>query len=183
MTNHLQTIMAEVEAVLNHVEQTEIERVAGILKDSKRIFVAGEGRSGLMAKSFAMRLMHLGAEVFAVGETITPSIKQEDTLIVVSGSGKTKNVRWTAEKAKELGCLVIAFTSNLESELAAAASSNIHIPAATKYRKEGEMESIQPLGSLFDQCMHIVFDSICLCFAELKKVEHSSAFNLHSNLE
>ena len=136
-----------------------------------------------MAKSFAMRLMHLGAEVFVVGETITPAIKGEDTLIVVSGSGKTKNVIWVAEKARELGCSVIAFTSNLESELAEVASSNVHIPAATKYRKEGEMESIQPLGSLFDQCMHLVFDSICLCFAELKKVEHSNAFKLHSNLE
>ena len=36
----------------------------------------GAGRSGLVAKAFAMRLMHLGLEAFVVGETITPALNK-----------------------------------------------------------------------------------------------------------
>ncbi len=37
-----------------------------------RIFVTGLGRTGLMARGFAMRLMHLGRRVYHVGDVITP---------------------------------------------------------------------------------------------------------------
>ncbi|XZF76984.1 6-phospho-3-hexuloisomerase [Bacillus sp. AL-1R] len=183
MSNYMETILTEIQDVLRFVEETTIAKVGKVLSESGRIFVAGEGRSGLMAKSFAMRLMHLGAEVFVIGETITPAIKKGDTLIVVSGSGTSKSVVWAAEKAKELDCFVIAFTTNLESKLVSFATLPVHIPASTKYRREGEMESIQPLGSLFDQCAHIIFDSVCLCYGKQKDIEHSTAFQLHSNLE
>jgi len=42
--------------------------------DAKRIYVTGAGRSGLIARAFAMRLLHLGFDVFVVGETVTPAI-------------------------------------------------------------------------------------------------------------
>ena len=53
----------------------------------KRIIVCGTGRSGLMLKSFAMRLMQIGYISYVVGETITPAIKEGDLLIVASASG------------------------------------------------------------------------------------------------
>ncbi|PKG22515.1 6-phospho-3-hexuloisomerase [Niallia nealsonii] len=179
----LASIQTEIHLVLSQVKETLLEETAELLKSKKRIFVIGEGRSGLMAKSFAMRLMHLGATVYVVGETITPSIAGDDVLVAISGSGKTKSVVWTAEAAKSLGCYTIAVTTDSSSPLANTASSIITIPASTKYRKEHELDSIQPLGSLFDQCAHIVFDTICLCYAEQNKVEFATAFKNHSNLE
>lgn len=179
----IEKIIAEIKAVLNQINEENVEKLGQTLAKSKRIFVIGEGRSGLMAKSFAMRLMHLGAGVYVVGETITPSIEEGDTLVAVSGSGKTKQVVWTAEKAKELGCHVIAVTTDLESPLSKAASDILHIPAATKYRSVGEAESIQPLGSLFDQCAHLLFDTICLHYASLGASSADDAFKRHSNLE
>ena len=47
-----------------------------------RIFIAGVGRTGLMMKSFSMRLMHLGLKVFYIGETNTPKINHKDLIIV-----------------------------------------------------------------------------------------------------
>jgi len=181
--NKLASIQAEIHLVLSQVEEKLLMETAELLKTKKRIFVIGEGRSGLMAKSFAMRLMHLGACVYVVGETITPSIASDDVLVAISGSGKTKSVIWTAEAAKDLGCHTIAITTDSSSPLANAALSIVNIPASTKYRKENETPSIQPLGSLFDQCAHIVFDTICLCYAEQNKVEFATAFKNHSNLE
>ncbi|MFS0775070.1 6-phospho-3-hexuloisomerase [Neobacillus sp. 3P2-tot-E-2] len=177
------TIIKEIETVLSQVEENKLEEIAGKLQKAKRIFVIGEGRSGLMAKSFAMRLMHLGAAVFVVGETITPSIEEGDLLVAISGSGTTKNVVWTAEKTHSLGCSVVAVTTNPESPLADSATTILHVPAATKYRRESELKTIQPLGSLFDQCAHIVFDTLCLQYSALTKVDHSAAFGRHSNLE
>jgi 6-phospho-3-hexuloisomerase len=104
-------------------------------------------------------------------------------LVAVSGSGKTKSVLWTAVKAKELGCFVLAVTADSEGPLAETASISLHVPAATKYRKEGEQPTVQPLGSLFDQCVHLLFDAICLKYAELRKVSNEQAFLKHSNVE
>lgn len=181
--NVIPAILKEIETVLSQVSDETLHELAVQLKEAKRIFIVGEGRSGLMAKSFAMRLMHLGKTVYVVGETITPSIAEGDLLVAVSGSGTTKSVVWTAEKTISLGCRVIAVTTNPESALAAAASKILHVPAATKYRRENELKTIQPLGSLFDQCAHILFDTICLLFSKLNEIDHTSAFGRHNNLE
>jgi Predicted sugar phosphate isomerase involved in capsule formation len=51
----------------------------------------GAGRSGLVAKAFAMRLMHLGMISYVVGETITPALQTGDLIVVLSGIRKDKN--------------------------------------------------------------------------------------------
>jgi 6-phospho-3-hexuloisomerase len=177
------TILKEIETVIVQVAEEQLGKLAAELQKAKRIFIIGEGRSGFMAKSFAMRLMHLGATVYVVGETTTPAIAEGDLLVAVSGSGTTKSVVWTAEKAQELGCTVIAVTTNPESPLAAVATEILHVPAATKYRRENELKTIQPLGSLFDQSVHLFFDTICLLFSKLNEVDHTQALGRHSNLE
>ena len=76
----------------------------------------GAGRSGLVAKAFAMRLMHLGFQAFVVGETITPSLSKGDIMVIFSGSGRTKTVADIAETAKEIGAKICLITSNAEFE-------------------------------------------------------------------
>ncbi|MGG3572446.1 6-phospho-3-hexuloisomerase [Bacillus gobiensis] len=179
----LDRIIEEIKFVSGKIDKLQIEKMADLLARSERIFVIGEGRSGLMAKSFAMRLMHLGATVYVVGETITPSIEKNDVLVAVSGSGTTKSVVWTAGKARSLGCFVAAITTDPESELASYSSLTLQIPAATKYRRENELKTIQPLGSLFDQCAHIAFDTVCWEYGRKNEVGHDQAFQKHSNME
>ncbi|RIV19557.1 6-phospho-3-hexuloisomerase [Alicyclobacillaceae bacterium I2511] len=180
--NWVDAIIREVTSVLERVPPSEVFQTAQRLQEARRIFVVGEGRSGLMAKSFAMRLMHLGATVYVVGETITPAIQAEDTLLAVSGSGHTEAVVATAAKAKRLGCFVLALTTDADSELAKSADMIVRVPAATKYRQSGESPSIQPLGSLFDQSVHLLLDAICLCYAQWTHEDNSSALQRHRNL-
>ncbi|WNS81428.1 6-phospho-3-hexuloisomerase [Domibacillus sp. DTU_2020_1001157_1_SI_ALB_TIR_016] len=183
MKEKIKAVLAEIEDVTSHVQEGQLERAADHLTSAERIFVFGEGRSGFMAKSFAMRLMHLGVQSFVIGETTTPSIQKGDVIVLVSGSGKTKSVCWTAERAAQLGCVTIAVTTDPASPLASHASSILHVPAATKYRNEGERKSIQPLGSLFDQSTHVLFDVLCLNYAEKQDRTHEQTFKLHSNVE
>lgn len=180
--SELEAIVSEVGAVLAKVAPEQVERFTDDLRAARRVFVLGEGRSGLMAKAFAMRLMHLGATVYAVGETITPATEAGDTLVAISGSGTTASVLLVAERVREIGGVVLAVSTNPDSPLAALASRIIHVPAATKYRREGEAASIQPLGSLFDQCAHLVFDAVCLGLAR-DASSPGAALARHSNLE
>ncbi len=60
--------------------------------NQKKIFVAGAGRSGFMAKSFPMRMMHMGIDAYVIGETVTPNFEKDDILIIESGSGETKGL-------------------------------------------------------------------------------------------
>ena len=57
------------------VSQAEMERFADAILKADRIFVAGAGRSGFVARAFANRLMHMGLTVYFVGEPTTPAIK------------------------------------------------------------------------------------------------------------
>ncbi len=59
-----------------------------------------QGRSGLAAKAFAMRLMHLGISSYVVGETISPAIYDDDCIIAISGSGETNTIVSAARIAK-----------------------------------------------------------------------------------
>lgn len=176
-------IVEEINHVISQINEDDIERVSKHLLTNKRIFVTGEGRSGLMGKSFAMRLMHLGLTVFVIGETITPALQANDILIAVSGSGTTKSVIDKVEIAQRLNCQIISFTTNNQSQLAEKSVESIIIPAATKYRRSDEFQTIQPLGSLFDQSLHVVLDTVCLYVAKGVKADHDDAFKRHSNVE
>ena len=71
------------------VDGSQLEQAEKLIDKNKCIFILGAGRSGLMARGFAMRLVHIGYTVYVIGETITPSIQAGDVLVSVSGSGKT----------------------------------------------------------------------------------------------
>ena len=177
------TILGEIQGVLDTFDYAALDAVAGELNAASHVVVAGEGRSGFMAKAFAMRLMHLGVPVHVVGETTTPALGSADLLVAVSGSGTTASTVRAAQQANAVGGRVIAVTTDPDSPLAVAAATVVHVPAATKYRKPSEAATIQPLSSLFDQVCHIVFDAVCLRLAMLRDVDNAAARAAHANTE
>ena len=136
-----------------------------------------------MARAFAMRLMHLGLTVYVIGETTTPAVAAGDTVVAVSGSGTTAGTVRVADQAQEVGATVLAVTTEPESPLGRLAGSILVIPAATKYRRDGEAPTIQPLSSLFDQATHVALDAICLDLASRRGVDNATAKATHANTE
>lgn len=183
MRDDMTAVLAEIRGVLDKVDPSEIDTLVDRLEQAPRVFVAGEGRSGLMGKAFAMRLMHLGLRVYAVGETITPSVTEGDVVVVISGSGTTGGAVRTAEKARGAGAGVLAVTTDTSSPLARLAEHVLVLPAATKFRNAGEAPTIQPLSSLFDQNTHIALDVACLELARRRDVDNEGARSAHSNTE
>ena len=64
------------------------------------IFLAGSGRSGFVAKFFAMRLMHLGFHVYVFGESLVPPVHDGDIIIFISKSGGENAVTDSIESTK-----------------------------------------------------------------------------------
>ena len=157
----LETAMQEINGVLEKVSRTELDAAVDLIQGDRRIFVDGEGRSGLMAKGFAMRLMHLNYTVFVAGETITPALKKDDVFIAVSGSGESSHVVADTRKAAAAGCRVLAVTSKPESTVASLASGILTVPGTVKGDAGSGRTSVQLLSSLFDQCLHITLDAVC----------------------
>ena len=180
--NDFTVILQEIEGVLKKVREEEVDRFITDLSDSVRIFVIGEGRSGFAIKSFAMRLMHLGLQVYVHGETITPSIQSGDLLIAASGSGSTPGVIVAVQSAKRLNVRISVLTVHSDSLLASLADHVVRIPAATKYRQQDESVSQQALGTLYDQCLHIILDGVCLRINRLRGETAQEIFDRHSNM-
>ena len=137
MVEVLQDIMQEIEDVIDKVKDEELQAVMAELDKSRRVFVAGEGRSGFSARGFAMRLMHIGYTVYFVGETITPAMQAGDVFIGVSGSGKSASVVNDAKKAKDVGLTVIAVTSKPESPACGSCKNSTCDPWNCKRRYRG----------------------------------------------
>lgn len=185
MKSIIQTVANEISNVLANVQEEEALHLSNELNTAKRIFVFGEGRSGLMGKAFAMRLMHGGYNVYVLGETITPSITDNDLFIAISGSGSTGAVTQLAGKAKECGARIFAVTTNRSSKLGEISDGILVIPAATKKRLPEEPQTVQPLGNQFDQTVHLLLDAIIIASLQEneKGISHEDMVKRHTNLE
>lgn len=175
-------IVSELSKTLAAVPDEAMERLAGDLLGASRVFVAGAGRSGLMMRAFAMRLMHLGLTAYVVGEAVTPSLASGDLLLVGSGSGETKSLVAMAEKARGLDATVALATVAPASTLARLAATVVVIPAAVK-DGGGSGGSAQPMGSLFEQSLLLLLDAVVLRLMARQGIDAAAMFGRHANLE
>jgi 6-phospho-3-hexuloisomerase len=174
-------IVDNVQSVSDELDPKVIKEMTDLLKSSKNVFLLGLGRSGLVAKAFAMRLMHLGIGVYVVGETITPAITNEDCLLAISGSGETSYIITTAQIAQKRGAKIIAVTSYVDSTLGKKADLVVHVKGRTKIDSEknyisrqinGKHQSLSPLGTLFEVTSLIFLDGlIAQLMVEMGKTE------------
>jgi 6-phospho-3-hexuloisomerase len=166
-----------VERTLSKISHKQVENMINMLlwAKYKHILIIGVGRSGLIGRAFAMRLIHLDFDVYVMGETITPAIGNGDLIIAISGSGTTKLAVTAAEIGKEVGARIIAVTSHPNSDLGKIADHVVQIRGRTKIAKEkdyflrqltGVHEPLAPLGTIFELSAMIFFDSL---IAELIK--------------
>jgi 6-phospho-3-hexuloisomerase len=185
---------SKIRAIANTISDDDVERFIAELLQARRVYVIGAGRSGLVAKAFAMRLMHLGLKAYVVGETITPSLTAGDAMVIFSGSGRTKTVADIAETAKEIGAHICLISSNAESRIGRIADCIVIIE---HHRDEveddgvefeirqmmGEHKSFAPLGTLFETASMIFGDAVISRLMEITKTDESALKNRHTNIE
>lgn len=179
---NLSLIQEEITATTARIEEQQLKAVLDQIRDAERIFVAGAGRSGLVLRMAAMRLMHLGLVVHVAGDTTTPAISSGDLLIVASGSGTTSGVVKAAETAAKVGARIAAITTNPGSPLAELADAVVVVPAAQK-TDHGSTVSRQYSGSLFEQTLFLTTEAIFQTLWEATDEPAEQLWLRHANLE
>ena len=193
MKNSIKAIIGNIVSAEEFLDEESIDKFENIIIESENVFVTGAGRSGLDAKAFAMRLMHLGLSAYVVGETISPAINEEDCIIAISGSGETNTIVSAVKIAKNRGSKVLVVTSYPESNLGQLADSCLLVKGRTKkevddenYMKRqinGNYTSLTPLGTAFELTTLVFLDAIV---SELMEKMHQTESDLkarHTVLE
>ncbi|MGZ7043853.1 MAG: 6-phospho-3-hexuloisomerase [Methanobacterium sp.] len=162
-------IIDNVKDVSRDVDGERINNMLDMLISANNVFIIGLGRSGLVARAFAMRLMHLGISVYVVGETITPAINSNDCLLAISGSGETSFIISTAKISRKRNAKIIAVTSYEDSTLGKLSDLIIHVKGRTKIDAEkdyikrqinGKHQPLAPLGTLFEVSTLIFLEGV-----------------------
>jgi len=192
--NAWKEIMRFATEALSQIQPDEVDTMVRWIIEAKekRLLIIGVGRSGLVGRSFAMRMMHLGFNVYVMGETITPAIGKGDLIVAISGSGTTKLVVTASEIAKEVGARIIAVTSHPDSDLGKLADHIVLVKGRTKIAAEtdyflrqitGAHEPLAPLGTIFEVSALIFFDSIIVeLMRKLGKTE-KDMLSRHATIE
>ena len=189
-------ILSGARKAMTELDLEKVEKFIQLILDSKnkKIFVVGQGRSGFVGRSFALRLMNMGLTVYFLGETITPAAGKEDLILAISGSGTTKITLTASSTAKEIGAQVVAVTSYPESPLGNLADLIVPIGGRTKlgWPKEkdylvrqilGESETLSPLGSIFENNCMVFLDSMVVALMHRLGKSEDELRKLHATLE
>lgn len=182
---NLKAILEELGRAAEEVEEEQVQAFADEILRAKKIFVAGAGRSGCAASAFANRLMHLGFTVYYVGEITNPPISEGDLLVIGSGSGTTAGLVAKANKAVSVGARVATVTISPENTIGQLSGAYIRIPGTTRLLQEesASPQSLQPVGSMFEQLSWLVYDSVVIALREKTGQTNDDLIKRHGNLE
>ncbi len=178
------------------IDLSEVDKMVEVLinvyRTKRKALVMGAGRSGLVGKAFAMRLLHLGFNSYVLGETIVPSVSSGDVAIAISGSGRTGLIVEAADAAKKVGTYVVAITTYPESPLGKIADLVVRIPGRSKISKMddyfarqilGLHEPLAPLGTLFEDTAMLFLDGVIYYLMIKLNVTEEEMRSRHANVE
>jgi len=176
---HQKLIIDKISGILAATDAGYDAKLTAMLDQASRVFVAGAGRSGLVARFFAMRLMHGGYEVFVVGEIVTPSIRKGDLLIVISGSGETETMLAFTKKAKEQGASIALVCTRDSSSLGDLADNLFRIGSPELFGKVVGM----PMGTVFELSTLLFLEATISHIIHEKGIPEEEMRTRHANLE
>jgi len=175
--------LAEVGAVLDRALPTQIEVMAPPILAARRIALHGVGREGLMMKSLAMRLYHLGLDAHVVGDMTTPPVGNGDLLIVSAGPGQFSTIMALIGVARSAGATTMCVTAESEGAAPRAADHAIHIHAQTMASDQTGAASVLPMGSLFEAAQFLLFEMLILHLRDTVGMTPDAMRANHTNLE
>lgn len=163
LSEHMNFVSDYIKTISKKLDTENVNRLINEIINTKRIFLMGAGRSGLEARAFAMRLMHLGFDVHVVGDVTAPVPTNEDLVIIISGSGKTRSIVDLGTDIKGKGPKMAIITANKDYSLILDMAIIIHV--TIEDIDKDLRECFLPMGTLFEAVSHIFLDAI---ISELK---------------
>jgi 6-phospho-3-hexuloisomerase len=181
--SNVEIVLSELDKALHDTASESVINLKGEILKANKVFFVGVGRVLLSLQAVAKRLAHLGINTHFVGEITEPAITPKGLLIVGSGSGASLFPLAIAKKAKTIGAKIVHIGSNPNSEMKNIAHFMVRIPVRTKFYLEDEIESSQPMTSLFEQSLLLLGDILVKMIIDEKNIDLKELWQYHANLE
>jgi 6-phospho-3-hexuloisomerase len=156
-------IGARVTRALEGIDPLAIARAVEILVKAPQIFVYGAGRSGIIGRAFAMRLVQAGLRAYVIGESVTPLVRAGDAVFLLSAQGESYSSIQTGNIVRREGAQLIVLTSKPESKIAHTATHLLTV----EFESDPDQPQYAPLGTLFEEASLRLTDGL---IAELLRV-------------
>ncbi len=156
-----------VSEALDRLDPAAVATAVAILARAPATFVYGAGRSGIIGRAFAMRLVQLGLTAYVIGESVTPIVRRGDAVFILSGRGESSSSIQTANIVRREGADLIVFTARASSKLAHIATALLTLD----FPEDPDRARFAPLGTLFEAASLRLTDAIV---AELLKARGES---------
>lgn len=181
---YTETVLREHKSVFDAQDMPQLKEFLEAIAAARRVFVVGAGREGIAARSFAMRLMHLGKEVHWVWDDTTPGMGVDDLYLAVDGSGRIGHIDYLTQQAKATGAVIGIITGDPNHAIPQAADHLLFIPAAVyKGTDPRVVSSIQPMGNLFEQHLFLLFDVMVMLLRDELGLTSEQMESRHRNIE
>ena len=177
-------VVSEISKALMSIDEKSVVALKEEILKAEKVYFVAVGRVMLSMQSAVKRLAHLGISAHYVGEITEPCFTNKDLLIVASGSGSSIFPLNIAKKARALAseCKIIHIGSNNNSEMKNIADFMVRIPVRTKNYLDDEIDSVQPMTSLFEQTTLLLMDIIAKMIID-ENINMKDLWQYHANLE
>ncbi len=155
-------LLEQVRLALAGVTPEQTQRLVERILTSGRIFVYGAGRSGFVARSFTMRLKHLGMPIVRMSIDPTTPPGPDDCAVIISGTGETPSSVDYAHLAHSGGAPVFALTGRHGSALSKAGAEVLLLASVSAPAEP----SMAPLGTVFEEAALVYLDSLVAVLME-----------------
>lgn len=145
-----------VTAAVERVDPRSIGRAVSILLQAPQIFVYGAGRSGIVGRAFAMRLVQAGLRAYVIGESVTPIVQRGDAVFILSNQGESYSSIQTANIVRREGAELVVLTSRPGSKLAHTAT----LLLVVEFAEDVDRPRLAPLGTLFESASLRLTDAL-----------------------
>ena len=136
--------IVDIGKTINH---TCLNSATKLMQAAPKVYIAGEGASGLAAQDLFYKLIRSGKNVNYVQSSHiameqTANIEENDVLIIFSYSGLTQEPLLMAEQAQKNHAKIIAVTRSQDSPLTKMANTIIALPSNEKLLRYGAINSL-----------------------------------------
>lgn len=130
------------------LQMEPLKKAVTAVRKARKIYVLGMGTSYTVAYDLFHKLRRAGfdANCYPDLNMVTEFfhyLNQQDVVLAISYSGRSKEILYACEKAKLNHAKVIAITRNTESPLAELADINLFIPGREEEQRIAAFESLQ----------------------------------------
>lgn len=146
----------KVTEAIERIDPAAVVRATELLLRAPAIFLYGAGRSGIIGRAFAMRLVQIGLSAYVIGESVTPIVRRGDAVFILSGRGESYSSIQVANIVRREGAELVVLTGRATSKLAHTATVLLDLSLP----ETSERAELAPLGTLFESASLRLTDAL-----------------------